>query len=138
MPHAVIVLVGRVLLGLLFVLAAIAKLTDRTGTTAYFEDLGLPAPAVMTWASSLFELIAGLAVLVGYHTRPVAYLLAAFSVSAGYLGHFGQGGDDPMLSLMHTQAFQKDLAIGGAFLVLAVFGPGSLSVDGRLARYPDT
>ena len=61
----------------------------------------------------------------------IAVLLAAYCVSAGYLGHYGHGGDDPMLSLMHTQAFMKDLGLAGAFLILAVFGPGSLSVDGR-------
>ncbi|MEX0404585.1 DoxX family protein [Aquibium sp. LZ166] len=124
-------LIARLLLGSLFVLAAISKLSNVDGTAAYFASLGMPLPMLVTWGSAGFELLAGLAVLVGFQTAIASLLLALFSAVAGYLGHYGQGGGDPMMTLMHDQAFAKDLAMAGGFVALAIAGPGAWSVDGR-------
>jgi putative oxidoreductase len=131
MTGSAIVLVGRILLAAMFILASFDKFGDIEGTTAYFTDLGLPLPDLMTWASGLFELIAGLCILVGFQTRIACWLLAAFCLAAAYFGHYRQGGDDPVLVLMNMQALMKNIAIAGGFLVLAVHGPGALSVDAR-------
>jgi putative oxidoreductase len=131
MTGSAIVLVGRILLSAMFILASFSKFGDIAGTTGYFAGLGLPMPGLATWASGLFELIAGLCILAGFQTAIAAYLLAAFCLVAAYIGHYGQGGDDPMLVLMNMQALMKNIAIAGGFLVLAIHGPGSLSVDAR-------
>jgi putative oxidoreductase len=70
-------------------------------------------------------------VLTGFQTRAASALLALFCVAAGSIGHYGRGGDDPMLAFMHSQAFMKDLAIAAGFLALAVAGPGAFSLDAR-------
>lgn len=131
MIGSTIVLVSRILLSAIFILASFDKFSDVAGTTSYFAGLGLPMPGLVTWASGLFELIAGLCILVGFQTRIAAWLLAAFCVVSAYIGHYGQGGDDPTLVLMNMQALMKNIAIAGGFLVLAIHGPGSLSVDAR-------
>ena len=131
MTGSAIVLVGRILLSAMFILASFDKFGDIAGTTGDFAGLGLPMPGLVTWASGLFELIAGLCILVGFQTMIAAYLLAAFCVVAAYIGHYGQGGDDPVLVLMNMQALMKNIAIAGGFLVLAIHGPGALSVDAR-------
>jgi putative oxidoreductase len=131
MTGSAIVLVGRILLSAMFILASFSKFSDIAGTTGYFADLGLPMPNLVTWASGLFELVAGLCVLAGFQTRIASWLLAAFCLAAAYVGHYGQGGDDPVLVLMNMQALMKNIAIAGGFLVLAVHGPGALSVDAR-------
>ena len=131
MPSGAVSLVARVLLAIIFITAGYAKLTNIAGTAGYFESLGLPNGTLVAWASGLFELIAGIMILVGFQTRIAAAALAIFSVVAGYLGHYGQGGDDAMLALMHSQAFMKDLGLAGGFMLLALHGPGALSVDGR-------
>lgn len=127
----VTLLIGRILLAVIFILAGFSKLMSVGGTIGYLASLGLPAPGLLVWVVIAIELIGGLAILVGFQTATAAYTLAVFCIAAGFIGHFGQGGDDPMLTLMNQQAFMKNLAIAGGFLVLAVFGPGSLSVDGR-------
>lgn len=126
---ASISLLARALLAILFVLAGISKLGNIAGTAGYFESLGMPMGTAIAWASGIFELVAGALVLVGYQTRIAAALLAAFCVAAGFLGHYGQGGDDPTLALMHAQAFMKDLGLAGGFALLALHGPGALSLD---------
>src|SRR4051812_20081044 len=100
MAGSAIVLAGRILLAIMFISSSFDKFGNISGTTGYFASLGMPAPILVTWGASLFELIAGLCILVGFQTRIAAYLLAAFSVVAAFVGHYGQGGNDPVLVLM--------------------------------------
>ena len=66
---------------------------------------------------------------------PVAALLALFALSAGFLGHYGQG-DTAMLLFLHQQMLLKDIAVAGGLILLALHGPGALSVDARLFPPP--
>ena len=126
-----LLLFSRLLLATLFVPSGFHALGDIAGTTGYFANLGLPLPMVAAWGTGLFELIAGLLVLIGFQTSFVALLFAAFCVAAGFIGHYGQGGGDPTLSFMHSQMLMKDIAIAGGFLALAMAGGGAYAVDAR-------
>lgn len=133
MLAAEIALIARAFLAVLFILAGFGKLGNIAGTASYFENLGMPMGTLLAWGSGIFELAAGLFVLVGFQTRIAAAALAAFCVVAGYLGHYGQGDGDPLLTLMHSQAFMKDLGLAGGFALLSLHGPGALSLDRRRA-----
>ncbi|MDX8526273.1 DoxX family protein [Mesorhizobium sp. MSK_1335] len=126
-----LLLISRLLLAALFVPSGFQALTNIAGTTSYFAGLGLPLPVLAAWGTGLFELIAGLLILIGLQTRIVALLLAAFSVAAGFIGHYGQGAGDATLAFLHQQMLMKDIAIAGGFLALAMAGAGVWSVDGR-------
>lgn len=128
MPRNAILLAGRILLSALFLVAGFGKLTAISGTIGYFSSLGLPAASLLIWPVIAVELLGGLALLFGFLTTPAAFIVAVFSVAAGYLGHYGQG-TDTMMQMLNEQAFMKDLAIAGGLFVLGVFGPGSLSLD---------
>lgn len=134
MLHALAVLAARILLSLMFTSAGIETLGNIDGAAGYFSSLGLPLPVLVAWGSSLFDLIAGLMVLIGALTRPAAILLAAYALAAGFIGHFGQGGDDALITMMHQQALLKDIAVAGGMLLLALQGPGRLSIDAALGR----
>lgn len=131
MPRNALLLLSRLLLAALFVPSGFQALANIAGTTDYFAGLGLPMPTLAAWGTGLFELIAGLLILVGFQTRAVALLLAAFCIAAGFIGHYGQGGDDAMLAFLHQQMLMKDIAIAGGFLALAMAGAGAWSMDGR-------
>lgn len=126
-----LLLIGRVLVAALFVPAGISTLSDIAGSTGYFAGLGLPLPMLAAWGVGLFELAAGLLVLIGWQATLTSLALAAFCVAAAFIGQYGQGGDDPALRFMHEQAFRKDIAIAGGLLFLAVAGPGAYSLDAR-------
>jgi putative oxidoreductase len=134
MPRDALLLLSRLLLAALFIPSGYHALADIAGTTGYFAGLGMPLPTLAAWGTGLFELIAGLLILVGLQTTVVALLLAAFCIVAGSIGHYGQGGDDPMLAFLHQQMLMKDIAIAGGFLALAMAGAGAWSVDGRSAK----
>jgi putative oxidoreductase len=122
---SVLVLIGRVLLSVMFILAGFAKLTAIGGTAAWFGSIGLPVPTIVAVLVGLLELFGGLAILVGYQTRIAAIALAVFTLAATAIAHLDFA--DQMQVLM----LQKNLAIVGGFLVLAAFGPGSLSLDAK-------
>jgi putative oxidoreductase len=126
-------LLGRVLLAFMFVTAGIGKLGDIQGTMAYTASAGIPG--VLGVAAGVLEVLAGLAVIVGWQARWAALALAAFTAAAGYLFHYIPAqGLDGMEAMVQTLMFQKNLAIAGGFVVLAALGPGRLSLDARQRR----
>lgn len=128
-------LVARVLLAFMFILAGWGKLGDIRGTMAYTASGGLPG--VFAFPAIAIELLGGLAVLIGWQTRWAALSLAVFSVLAGVLYHYvpalGLEGYDRIGQIIN---FQKNLAIAGGFVLLAVFGAGAWSLDARQGRAP--
>lgn len=115
--------VGRVLIATLFVLAGWGKISAYAGTQAYMQHAGVPGsllPLVI-----LLELGGGLAIIVGLYTRPVALLLAGFSIIAGLLFHGGSPDQTQQIMLL------KDIGLAGGFLFLVANGAGRLSIDAR-------
>lgn len=118
-------LVARILLGVLFLIAAFNKVTALGGTAGYFGRLGVPAPSVFAVLVMIFEFAVGVLLLVGYQTRITALAVAAFVIVAALLAHTNLADGN---QLNH---FLKNFAIAGGCLALFVAGPGSMSVDKR-------
>lgn len=119
-------LFGRILLASLFLLSGLGKLTAYTATAGYMASVGVPG-ALLPVVIGL-EVLGAVAIIAGWHTRATALLLAGFSVLSAALfhNHFA----DQIQMIM----FLKNLAIAGAFLVVAANGAGPLSVDARRAK----
>jgi len=124
------VLVGRILLGLIFVLSGFAKLSGFDGTAGYIGSKGLPLPQLLAALTIVVELGGGLALMAGFYTRQAVVALAGFSLLTAVLFHNFWAA--PQAEQMMQQInFMKNLAIAGGMLVVAAFGPGRLSVDAR-------
>jgi putative oxidoreductase len=126
-------LLGRILIAGFFVTAGVAKLGDVAGTMAFTASAGLPG--FFVFPALALEIVAGLAILVGWQTRWAALALAAFTVAAGVLYHYLpaqslEGGE----AFVQTLLFQKNLAIAGGLLALAALGAGAWSLDARQGR----
>ncbi len=121
-----LILAGRVLLAAIFVVSGFGKLAGAQGFAGFLTQLGFPAPLAMAYLVGAFELLGGLAVIVGFQTRIVGVALALFCVATGLLVHAGD-----------QTALLKNIAIAGGFLVLAGSGAGSIAVDktARERRY---
>ena len=126
-------LVGRVLIALFFVPAGFAKLGDIAGNAAFTASAGLPGWFV--YPALALEIVAGLAILVGWQTLWAALGLAVFTVAAGVLYHYVPAQSlEPAQAFVQTLLFQKNLAIAGGLLVLAGLGAGAWSLDARQQR----
>jgi putative oxidoreductase len=107
---------GRVLLGLLFLIAGLGKLGDVAGFTQYMTSAGVPA--VLAWPAILLEILGGLALILGLQARYAALMLAAFTVAAALLYH------NPLGDQLQMTMFLKNLAIAGGLLFVFANGPG--------------
>jgi putative oxidoreductase len=129
MASSATLLLARILLATMFLASGYAALSDIQGTATYFAGLGLAPAPVLAWVVGIFELVAGILLVIGFQTRAVAVLLAVFTIVATYMGHYGQGAGDPAAVLMHNQALLKDVAVAGGMILLALLGAGRLSID---------
>ena len=119
---------GRALLSVIFIVSGYNKLMAIAGTTAYLTRLGVPAPQIMVWVVALFELVAGVLILIGLKTRWVALALAVFTAITLYLGHKFWAVEAAQYNNQLNHAL-KNLAIIGGFLLLAAHGGGRFSLD---------
>jgi putative oxidoreductase len=128
-----LLLVARILLIVLFMVFGWAKLNNYDGTSDYMARTGLPMPSAAALAAIAVEVPATLAVAIGAWTRPLALLLAVYTLAAGLLGHPFWTTEG---SLRYANAinFYKNVSIIGGFLLLYVTGPGRYSVDRWLGR----
>ena len=124
------VLVGRILLGLIFVLSGFAKISGFDGTAGYIASKGLPLPQLLAALTIVVELGGGLALMAGLYTRQAVVALAVFSLLTAVVFHNFWAAPQGE-QMMQQINFMKNLAIAGGMLVVAAFGPGRLSLDAR-------
>ena len=134
----VILLIARILLSFMFIYAGFGKLTDPAGTAGMITGAGLPAATLLAYLAGLFELVTGLAVLVGFQTKIIGWALALFCVFTGLVFHSGTvaipGWPDAALGWingLNSVMLMKNFTLAGAYILLATFGPGLYSVDAR-------
>lgn len=122
---ALVDLVGRILIALLFLLAGIGKIEDPSGTMQYIAAGGLPLPLAAYVVALLLEVGGGILFLLGWQTKPIAALLGLFSIVTALVFHHNFADHNQQIH------FLKDLAIAGGLFHYAVFGAGALSLDHR-------
>jgi putative oxidoreductase len=127
-----LVVAGRILLALMFVMAGFSKLGNIAGTAGYIASGGLPMATALAWATGLFEVVAGLALAVGFHARWAALLLGLFTLLASVLFHnfWAMPADK---QFMQQLMFMKNMAVTGGMFMVAALGAGPLSLDARRA-----
>ena len=125
-------LIGRFLIVALFLPAGLGKISGFEGTLGYFASLGIPAPVFALVVTIVIEVIGSIALLVGFHTRLVAIVMAIFTLLAAVTGHayWAAPADAAFIAQL---LFFKNIAVMGGLLVLASAGAGSFSIDGRKA-----
>lgn len=123
--------IGRLLLGGLFLMAGFDKFGALAGTAGYIASKGLPMPQVLAFAVAALEVVAGLALIVGFQARIAAVALAAFTLVASVIFH-GYWAMPQDQQFVQQLMFFKNLAIVGGLLLVAALGAGGASVDRRL------
>lgn len=133
-----LVLVARILLSFIFILSGFGKLTDPASTAGMISGAGLPAATALAYLAGAFELVTGLAILVGFQTKIAAWALAVFCVFTALMFHSGTvavpGWPDAALGWINTLngiMMMKNITLAGAYILLATFGAGAYSLDAR-------
>ncbi|MBV0911533.1 DoxX family protein [Anianabacter salinae] len=103
-------LVGRLLIGLLFLAGAVQKAVDPGAAQELLLMRGLPAALI--WPALVYNAAAAVALAFGWKTRPVALSLAVYCMVTSV---FHLIPSDPW----QMSIFVKNWAIAGGLLVLA-------------------
>jgi putative oxidoreductase len=122
--HGTLVTIGRIMLGLFFLILGLAKakgVIDSGGLKAlagYIGSRGLPQPEILAAATIAFEILGGLALIFGFLTTPIALLMAGFCIAtAAFFHNFWTFPAEQFMP--QFQNFMKNIGLAGAYLVLA-------------------
>ena len=126
---AYVSLVGRGLIGLIFVMSGINKIADPQGTQQYMAAMGITTATTFLYAGAvLLEVAGGLSLLLGVWAKWGAAALIVFMIPTTLIFHTNFGDQNQVIH------FLKNLAIIGGLLYLAMYGSGRLSVDRGISR----
>jgi putative oxidoreductase len=129
LDSAYLTLIGRVLLGLIFLVSGINKIADPQGTQQYMTMMG------MTWMTTLFyigavavELAGAISLMLGYRAKAGGWLLFLFLIPTTLIFHTNFADPNQMIH------FLKNVAMMGGLLYVARYGAGRYSMDAGVER----
>ena len=111
--------VGRMLLGLYFLLPGISKIPTYAGTTEYMLLHNIPLASILLPITIVLQIGLGVMLIIGYRIKESALILAALTIFIN-IGMHDFWNEYPNTDVGHeTQNFVKNLAIFAGLLVLS-------------------
>ncbi len=126
---APVVFLGRLLFGLIFLMASLNHFKSQT--IAYAAAQGVPVASIAVPLSGVLALLGGLSILLGYKAKIGGWLIALFLVCVTPMMHKFWGVTDPMMQQIQMIMFLKNVSMLGGALLVTQFGAGPWSVDNR-------
>jgi putative oxidoreductase len=124
---------GRVLLGLYFLVPGISKIPGFENMVAYMTQHGVPLVKPLLVLTIVIQVGGGLALIAGWKTKYAAFLLAGLTLLICLFMHdfwnVYEGGNQGH----EMQNFIKNLGIFAGLLILAARGAPRASLDARAA-----
>lgn len=129
----VALLIGRVAIGICFMIHAFGKLGwvgsgSLDGFARWLGDLGVPMPAVQARIAMGSELGGGALLALGLATRPACVALIGTMLVAGIVGHRGAG----YLITNNPPGAEYTINLAVICLMFLLIGPGAISLDAML------
>ena len=127
-----VLIIGRILFALIFINSGIAHFTKTAAMTGYAQYKKVPAAKASVLLSGAVILIGGLAILLGVYADLGALLIALFSIVSAFMMHNFWTIEDATAKQGETASFFKNLALGGASLMLFVLIGQGASIGASL------
>ena len=128
----VILLIGRILLGWIFVRSGYGKIFDIPTYAATFPARGLPT--FLAYIAVPAEFFGGIALILGLATRYVVLVMVIFMLVATFSSHRYWEFTDVAVRRAQDSSFYKNIAMLGGLLFLFVGSPGRFSIDTWLRK----
>lgn len=113
-----VLVIGRILFAFIFVTSGIAHFAKLEAMTGYAQYKKLPAAKLGVMISGLFFLLGGIYIAAGFWVDLGALLLAITLILAAVIFHNFWKETDPTAKQNEMIAFNKDIALAGASLIL--------------------
>lgn len=114
-----LLLAGRALLGLYFVLPGITKITGFSDMSAYMAAHGVPFIPVLLVLTIVIQIGGGLSLMAGYKTQLVAFLLAGLTLIISVFMHDFWSMEEGLQRAHEMQNFVKNMAIMAGLMYVA-------------------
>lgn len=114
----ILFLIGRILFGGYFAWAGINHFRNSGHLAGYAASKGVPQPKLAVIGSGIIAFLGGLGILVGIYMQIALWLIVVFLVPVTFMMHAFWKQTDPMAKMNEMIAFQKNLALVGAALML--------------------
>lgn len=121
-------LLGRLMLAYIFVMSGYGKIGGFAGNLKYMASKSVPMAEPLLVGAIIIELVGGLMLAVGWKARWAAWAIFLFIIPATLIFH-AYWAVPPEQAFGQMLHFQKNLAIMGGMLYVALMGPGRLSLD---------
>ena len=118
-------LIGRSLLGLYFILPGISKITGFAGMSEYMAAHGVPFVPVLLVLTIILQLGCGAALVAGWRTQLMAFVLAGLTLVISVFMHNFWGMEEGMERAHEMQNFIKNMAIMAGLLYVAGVTPAA-------------
>jgi len=128
----ILLLIGRILLGWIFVRSGYGKLFNIDAVIASYPPRGLPG--FLAYIAVPVEFFGGVALIFGLATRYLVMIMIVFMLVATFSSHHYWTFTAAAARRVQDTNFYKNLAILGGFFFLFVCGSGRLSIDGWLRK----
>ncbi len=123
---------GRVLLGLYFIGPGLNKVFAFETNSNYMAEHGMVLIPFFLILTIIIQLGGGAAMVVGYQTRIVAFILAGLTLVISVVMHdFWTLPAGELQTAHEAQNFIKNMAIMAGLLMAAGLGGGAWSLDAR-------
>ncbi len=129
-----ILLMGRLALGAIFVKSGFQKLMALGAFAASLAGRGVPASSFWAVVGATVEFVGGILIVTGLKTRYASLLMILFVIVATGISHRFWDFADAAARRSQESQFFKNLSIIGGFLVLYVAGAGRFALDAVLGR----
>lgn len=116
----ILALIGRILFALLFLGSAYGHISARVPMSQYAKAKKVPAPLFVVVGSGIWIALGALSVLLGIWADLGALMLAVFTLSTAFVMHGFWSETEAQARQLEMIQFQKDVALGGAGLLLFV------------------
>lgn len=128
---AVLFLIGRIILGLFFLMMGVNHFMQLNMMSGYAESKGIPAPRLAIIVSGLLLLVAAVTFLTGFQPLIGIIALVIFFVPVSVTMHNFWAVEDEQTRMNEMINFMKNLALlGAALMFLAIPQPWPLSLGG--------
>ncbi len=124
-----VLIIGRIFFGALWIGAGFAHFKNLEAMTGYAKYKKLPAAKLGVIGSGLTFLVGGILVVLGTWVDLAALLIAVTVILAAVIFHQYWKETDANTKMQETMAFNKDIALGGAALILFALVAGGFVTE---------
>lgn len=128
-----IILIARLALSVLFLWSGVMKVFGYAAFVGYLNTKGVPFVQIAAPIAAAVEVVGGMFLIVGFLIRPLALVMAVYTIATAVIGHDFWNVADAALQHDMVIHFWKNVGIAGGFLLLYVTGAGGASIDAARA-----